>query len=46
MNNHELKIKTTKNSFNSGGTEYKVIEIKVYDLSENLYAVVTPIKMK
>lgn len=46
MNNHELKIKTTKNAFNGGGTEYKVIEIKGNDLSENLYAVVTPIKMK
>ncbi|WP_186328672.1 hypothetical protein [Bacillus sp. X1(2014)] len=46
MNNNELIIKTTKNAFNDGGTGYKVIEIKVNDPSENLFAVVTPIKMK
>ncbi|WP_155928597.1 hypothetical protein [Bacillus sp. UNC41MFS5] len=45
MNNHELIIKTTKND-NDGGTGYKIIEIKVNDPSENLFAVVTPIKMK
>ncbi|MBV7509379.1 hypothetical protein KW850_29840 [Bacillus sp. sid0103] len=46
MNNHHLKITTTKNEYNNGGTGYKVIEINVTDPSENLFAVVAPIKMK
>ncbi|WP_419887499.1 hypothetical protein ACN6MT_18835 [Neobacillus niacini] len=43
MNNNVIKL-TTKNESNVDG--FKVLEINVTDPTENLYAVVTPIKMK
>ncbi|NHC43511.1 hypothetical protein G6549_27085 [Bacillus sp. MM2020_1] len=46
MNNHPLIIKTTKNETNDGSNGYKVVEINVTDPTENLFAVVAPIKMK
>jgi hypothetical protein len=45
MNNDVIKL-STKIESNAGGTGYKVIEINVTDPSENLFAVVTPVKMK
>jgi hypothetical protein len=44
MNNN--LILTTKNELNDGGNGFKIIEINVTDPTENLFAVVTPIKMK
>lgn len=45
MNNDTIK-QSTKIESNVGGNGYKVIEINVTDPSENLFAVVTPVKMK
>ena len=44
MNNNI--ILTSKNDPKDGGNGYKVIEINITDPSENLFAVVTPVKMK
>jgi hypothetical protein len=46
MNNQQLTISTTKSEYNDGGTGYKIIEFNVTDPTENLFAVVTPVKMK
>ncbi|WP_157081439.1 hypothetical protein [Neobacillus soli] len=43
MNNNQI-ITPRKNEYKDGGNGYKVIEINVSDPSENLFAVVTPIK--
>jgi hypothetical protein len=45
MNNDVMK-QSTKIESNAGGNGYKVIEINITDPSENLFAVVTPVKMK
>ena len=44
MNNN--LILTSKNEQNNGGNGFKIIEINISDPSENLFAVVTPVKMK
>ncbi|WP_263297643.1 hypothetical protein [Neobacillus bataviensis] len=41
MNNNDFIL---KNELNDGENGYKIIEINVSDPSENLFAVVTPIK--
>ncbi|MGM7722888.1 hypothetical protein [Metabacillus sp. Hm71] len=43
MNNSQIKP-SIKNEFKDGGSSFKVIEMNVSDSTENLYAVVTPIK--
>lgn len=42
MNNH--LIITSKSERKSGGNGYKVVEINITDPSDNLFAVVTPVK--
>ena len=39
-------ILSTKNDKYTDGTGFKVVEINVADRTENLYAVVTPVKIK
>lgn len=43
MNNNQIII-PRNNECKDGGNGYKVIEINISDPSENLFAVVTPIK--
>ncbi|WP_186328621.1 hypothetical protein [Bacillus sp. X1(2014)] len=43
MNNIQFKT-SRENDCKNGGNGYKIVEIKVSDPSENLYAVVSPIK--
>lgn len=43
MNNNHI-IVTRKNECKDGDNGYKIIEFNVSDPSENLFAVVTPIK--
>jgi len=43
MNNNKI-INTTKNESKTGGNGFKIIEFNVSDPTENLFAVVTPIK--
>lgn len=42
MNNHEIILST--NERNAEGNGFKIIEINMTDPSENLFAVVTPVK--
>ncbi|MFF2445492.1 hypothetical protein ACFVSW_00205 [Neobacillus sp. NPDC058068] len=43
MNNIQI-ITTGKNEYKDGDSGYKIIEFNVSDPTENLYAVVTPVK--
>jgi hypothetical protein len=42
--NNKLVITPQKNDNKNGGNGYKIIEFNVSDPTENLFAVVTPIK--
>ncbi|MEH7253487.1 hypothetical protein V7111_15275 [Neobacillus niacini] len=44
MNNNQ--ILTSKREQIDGGNGFKIVEINVSDPTENLFAVVTPVKMK
>ncbi|MDR7000223.1 hypothetical protein [Neobacillus niacini] len=43
MINNQIVI-STKNEYKDGNNGYKVIEFNITDPSENLFAVVTPVK--
>lgn len=45
MNNDQLKI-SVNNEVIHGGNGFKIIEINISDPSENIFAVVTPVKIK
>ncbi|WP_226526988.1 hypothetical protein [Metabacillus niabensis] len=43
MSNYQIKV-STKEEYKGGNFGYKVIEVNVSNSTDNLYAVVTPVK--